>query len=158
METQNIILVGTDFSPSSDRAFAKACAIARHTGERIHLLHVVEPVDEPGSQDRETQEFYTKLTQISEAKFQEQEADQGAIISLTHSFHGRTNATLAITGNKARKTRGGPYPSGIAFAPAPYVFRKPFNTDDPEVVAEHASYRMSQCFECHQSGMPEMGQ
>lgn len=85
METQNIILVGTDFSPSSDRAFAKACAIARHTGERIHLLHVVEPVDEPGSQDRETQEFYTKLTQISEAKFQEQEADQGAIISLTHS-------------------------------------------------------------------------
>lgn len=56
-------------------------------------------------------------------------------ISLTHSFHGRTNATLALTGNKARKTRGGPYPSGVAFAPAPYVYRNPFGTDDPEVVA-----------------------
>lgn len=32
------------------------------------------------------------------------------------------------------------------------------HSDDPAVVAEHASYRMSQCFECHQSGMPEMGQ
>jgi len=61
------------------------------------------------------------------------------IISLTHSFHGRTNATLAITGNKARKTRGGPYPSGVAFAPAPYVYRNPFNTDDPEVVAERCA-------------------
>lgn len=61
------------------------------------------------------------------------------IISLTHSFHGRTNATLAITGNKARKTRGGPYPSGIAFAPAPYVYRNPFNTDDPEIVAERCA-------------------
>ena len=56
-------------------------------------------------------------------------------ISLTHSFHGRTNATLSVTGNKARKTRGGPYPSGVAFAPAPYVYRNPFGTDDPEVVA-----------------------
>jgi 4-aminobutyrate aminotransferase len=61
------------------------------------------------------------------------------IISLTHSFHGRTNATLAITGNKARKTRGGPYPSGIAFAPAPYVYRNPFNTDDPEIVAQRSA-------------------
>lgn len=58
------------------------------------------------------------------------------IISLTHSFHGRTNATLAITGNMQRKTNGGPYMSGVAFAPAPYVYRNPFNTTDPEVVAE----------------------
>ena len=28
-------------------------------------------------------------------------------ITLTHSFHGRTAGTLSITGNKARKTRGG---------------------------------------------------
>jgi len=60
-------------------------------------------------------------------------------ITLTHSFHGRTNATLSITGNKARKTRGGPYLSGIAFAPAPYVYRNPFGTDDPEVVAERCA-------------------
>lgn len=61
------------------------------------------------------------------------------IISLTHSFHGRTAGTLSITGNKARKTRGGPYLPGIAFAPAPYVYRNPFSTDDPEIVAERCA-------------------
>ncbi len=61
------------------------------------------------------------------------------IISLTHSFHGRTAGTLSITGNKARKTHGGPYLSGIAFAPAPYVYRNPFGTDDPEIVAERCA-------------------
>ena len=55
-------------------------------------------------------------------------------ITLTHSFHGRTAGTLSITGNKARKTRGGPYLPGVAFAPAPYVYRNPFGTDDPEEV------------------------
>ena len=61
------------------------------------------------------------------------------IISLTHSFHGRTAGTLSITGNKARKTRGGPYLPGVAFAPAPYVYRNPFGTDDPEIVAERCA-------------------
>lgn len=61
------------------------------------------------------------------------------IISLTHSFHGRTAGTLSITGNKARKTHGGPYLSGIAFAPAPYVYRNPFGSDDPETVAERCA-------------------
>jgi len=31
------------------------------------------------------------------------------------------------------------------------------HSDDPQVVAEHATYRMSQCFDCHQGGAPEMG-
>jgi 4-aminobutyrate aminotransferase len=61
------------------------------------------------------------------------------IISLTQSFHGRTNATLSITGNLQRKTRGGPYLPGVAFAPAPYVYRNPFGTDDPEVVAQRCA-------------------
>jgi 4-aminobutyrate aminotransferase len=56
-------------------------------------------------------------------------------ISLTHSFHGRTAATLSVTGNKGRKTRGGPYLPGIAFAPAPYVYRNPFGATDPDEVA-----------------------
>ncbi len=60
-------------------------------------------------------------------------------ISLTHSFHGRTAGTLSVTGNKARKTRGGPYLPGVAFAPAPYVYRNPFGTDDPEEVAERCA-------------------
>jgi hypothetical protein len=32
------------------------------------------------------------------------------------------------------------------------------HSDDPQLVAEHATRRMSECFECHQGGMPEMGQ
>ena len=49
------------------------------------------------------------------------------VISLQMAFHGRTYATLSLTGNMARKTRGGPYMSGVAFAPAPYCYRCPFN-------------------------------
>jgi len=60
-------------------------------------------------------------------------------IALTQSFHGRTNATLSITGNKARKTRGGPYMPGVAFAPMPYTYRNPFRTEDPEEVAERCA-------------------
>lgn len=45
------------------------------------------------------------------------------IITLQMAFHGRTYATLSLTGNYARKTHGGPYMSGVAFAPAPYSYR-----------------------------------
>jgi len=74
------------------------------------------------------------------------------VISLTHSFHGRTNGTLAITGNKARKTRGGPYMSGVAFAPAPYVYRNPFNTDDPELVAQRCAEMVEWAINYQSSG------
>ena len=32
------------------------------------------------------------------------------------------------------------------------------HSDDPQLVAEHATYRMSQCFDCHGDGPPSMGQ
>ena len=44
-------------------------------------------------------------------------------IALESGFHGRTNATLSVTGNRKRRQRGGPYPSGAAFAPAPNPYR-----------------------------------
>jgi len=44
-------------------------------------------------------------------------------IALDLSFHGRTNATLSITGNRKRRQRGGPYLSGVAFAPCPHPYR-----------------------------------
>ncbi|TVR70528.1 MAG: aspartate aminotransferase family protein [Sphaerobacteraceae bacterium] len=72
-------------------------------------------------------------------------------ISLTHSFHGRTNATLSITGNYQRKKRGGPYLPGIAFAPAPYVYRNPFGTDDPEEVAQRAAEMVRWAIDFHTS-------
>ncbi len=48
-------------------------------------------------------------------------------IALQASFHGRSYATLSITGNFARKKRAGPYMPGVSFAPAPYCYRCAFN-------------------------------
>jgi 4-aminobutyrate aminotransferase len=48
-------------------------------------------------------------------------------IALTSSFHGRTYATLSLSGTAGRKTRGGPYMPGVAFAPAPHCYRCPMN-------------------------------
>ncbi|MDQ5824661.1 MAG: aspartate aminotransferase family protein [Chloroflexota bacterium] len=59
------------------------------------------------------------------------------IISLTHSFHGRTWGALSITGNAGRKRRGGPYAPGVAFAPAPYLFRS--RDMDPEELGEQCA-------------------
>jgi 4-aminobutyrate aminotransferase len=52
-------------------------------------------------------------------------------IALHASFHGRSWGALSITGNQGRKKRGGPYAAGVAFAPAPYVYRSQWH-DDPE--------------------------
>ena len=53
------------------------------------------------------------------------------LVALTHSFHGRSYATLSITGNWARKKGGGPYMPGVTFSPAPYCYRCPLKCDDP---------------------------
>ncbi len=49
------------------------------------------------------------------------------VIALQMAFHGRTYGTLSVTGNMARKKRGGPYMSGVAFAPVPYCYRCPLH-------------------------------
>jgi 4-aminobutyrate aminotransferase / (S)-3-amino-2-methylpropionate transaminase / 5-aminovalerate transaminase len=56
------------------------------------------------------------------------------VISLQASFHGRTWGTLSITGNQARKKRGGPYAPGVSFAPSPYVYRSPWPNDATKCV------------------------
>ena len=53
-------------------------------------------------------------------------------IALHASFHGRSWGTLSITGNQGRKKRGGPYASGVAFAPAPYGYRSQWRNDPEE--------------------------
>jgi len=58
--------------------------------------------------------------------------DRTELVCLTMSFHGRTVGTLSITGNYSRKKGGGPYLSGIAFAPAPYCYRCPFKLEYPQ--------------------------
>ena len=73
------------------------------------------------------------------------------IISLQQSFHGRTWATLSITGNQGRKKRGGPYAPGIAFAPAPYAYRSPW-PNDPEKFASHCARMLEETIRFSTSG------
>jgi 4-aminobutyrate aminotransferase/(S)-3-amino-2-methylpropionate transaminase len=51
------------------------------------------------------------------------------VVALQLAFHGRTYAALSVTGNMMRKTRGGPYMGGVAFAPAPYCYRCPLRLE-----------------------------
>jgi 4-aminobutyrate aminotransferase len=62
------------------------------------------------------------------------------VVALTYGFHGRTAATLSVTGNSARKRNNGPYLPGAAFAPAPYCYRCPLGLSYPScgVACAHA--------------------
>lgn len=72
------------------------------------------------------------------------------IISLTTSFHGRTWGALSVTGNAGRKRRGGPYASGIAFAPAPYSYRSDAASD--EAFGEWCARQVEDVIRFHTSG------
>lgn len=52
-------------------------------------------------------------------------------VALQGSFHGRSLATLSLTGNKDRKRGGGPYMPGVSFLPAPYCYRCPYQMKYP---------------------------
>lgn len=74
------------------------------------------------------------------------------IVALTHGFHGRTAATLSITGNRERKRRSGPYMSGVAFAPAPYLYRCPFRSKTAIECAERCAEAVVDVLRYHTSG------
>lgn len=44
-------------------------------------------------------------------------------LAIESSFHGRSFATLSVTGNSGRKKGGGPYMPGVAYVPTPYCYR-----------------------------------
>jgi 4-aminobutyrate aminotransferase len=98
-----------------------------------------------------TADLAEKLAQITPGRLQKTffgnggaEAIEGAMrlakqftgktefIALQASFHGRSYATLSVTGNVARKRRGGPYMVGCHFLPAPYCYRCFFELNYPE--------------------------
>jgi 4-aminobutyrate aminotransferase / (S)-3-amino-2-methylpropionate transaminase / 5-aminovalerate transaminase len=59
-------------------------------------------------------------------------------IALHGSFHGRSWGALSVSGNQGRKKGGGPYASGVAFVPAPYVLRSPWRGNPEECVRQCA--------------------
>jgi 4-aminobutyrate aminotransferase len=72
-------------------------------------------------------------------------------ISLHASFHGRSWGALSITGNQGRKKRGGPYAPGIAFAPAPYLYRSQWH-DDPDECGRQCAHAIDEIVRFATSG------
>jgi len=73
------------------------------------------------------------------------------LVALESSFHGRTNATLSITGNSGRKKGGFPYLTGVAFAPAPYCYRC-FAETTPDKCGLLCARRLRDIIRLHLSG------
>ena len=72
--------------------------------------------------------------------------------ALTHSFHGRTYATLSITGNSGRKQQGGPFMPGVVFAPAPYTYRCPYGSRTEAECAERSAEQLAHAIKYQSSG------
>ena len=72
-------------------------------------------------------------------------------VALESSFHGRTYATLSITGNSGRKKGGGPYMPGVAFAPTPYCYRCPLHLE-VETCDMACARRVAETARLHLSG------
>jgi 4-aminobutyrate aminotransferase len=73
-------------------------------------------------------------------------------VALTHSFHGRTYATLSVTGNSGRKKQGGPFMPGVVFAPAPYAYRCSLGSRTDAECAERSAEALAQAIKYHSSG------
>jgi len=72
-------------------------------------------------------------------------------VALESSFHGRTYATLSITGNAGRKKGGSPYMPGVAFAPTPYCYRCPLGLER-ETCGLACAERVREVIRLHLSG------
>ncbi len=73
------------------------------------------------------------------------------LVALESSFHGRTYATLSITGNAGRKKGGGTYMPGVAFAPTPYCYRCPLGLTE-ETCGLACAERVGEVIRLHLSG------
>ena len=72
-------------------------------------------------------------------------------LAIESSFHGRSFATLSVTGNSGRKKGGGPYMPGVAFAPTPYCYRC-FAETTPDKCDLLCARRVSEVIRLHLSG------
>jgi 4-aminobutyrate aminotransferase len=77
--------------------------------------------------------------------------NKNEMVALTNSFHGRTYATLSLTGNCGRKKGGGPYMPGVSFAPAPNCYRCPFKIYDSEKCDMTCADYLDEVIKCHTS-------
>src|SRR5512140_477679 len=72
-------------------------------------------------------------------------------LAIESSFHGRSFATLSVTGNSGRKKGGGPYMPGVAFTPTPYCYRC-FAETTPDKCGLLCARRVAEVSRLHLSG------
>lgn len=72
-------------------------------------------------------------------------------LAIESSFHGRSFATLSVTGNSGRKKGGGPYMPGVAFVPTPYCYRC-FAETTPDKCDLLCARRVAEVSRLHLSG------
>jgi 4-aminobutyrate aminotransferase-like enzyme len=77
--------------------------------------------------------------------------NKNEMVALTQSFHGRSYATLSLTGNSGRKKGGGPYMPGVSFSPAPNCYRCPFKIYDSEKCDMACADYLDDVIKCHTS-------
>jgi 4-aminobutyrate aminotransferase len=72
-------------------------------------------------------------------------------LAIESSFHGRSYATLSVTGNSGRKKGGGPYMPGVAYVPTPYCYRC-FAETTPDKCDLLCARRVAEVARLHLSG------
>ena len=72
-------------------------------------------------------------------------------LAIESSFHGRSFATLSVTGNSGRKKGGGPYMPGVAYVPTPYCYRC-FAETTPDTCDLLCARRVAEVSRLHLSG------
>jgi len=72
-------------------------------------------------------------------------------LAIESSFHGRSYATLSVTGNSGRKKGGGPYMPGVAYVPTPYCYRC-FAETTPDKCDLLCARRVAEIARLHLSG------
>lgn len=72
-------------------------------------------------------------------------------LAIESSFHGRSFATLSVTGNSGRKKGGGPYMPGVAYVPTPYCYRC-FAESTPDKCDLLCARRVAEIARLHLSG------
>jgi 4-aminobutyrate aminotransferase / (S)-3-amino-2-methylpropionate transaminase / 5-aminovalerate transaminase len=79
-----------------------------------------------------------------------QHTGRSEFVALEMSFHGRTAATLSVTGNWNRKKKGGPYLPGVAFARVPHAYRA--GVTDPDAFARQCARSVADAIDFGTSG------
>ena len=90
-----VILVGVDFTEVSGRALETGHLLAQSLTARLHLIHVVEPIEEPEGADADTVAFHLELEEKATRKLQEAAQPLGATyqVALGH----RAETLLRLT-------------------------------------------------------------